>query len=900
MNFNTLSQINITRHPISEKCPYVDIGTERYKLWKDIVDSVVRPVEQNKKDVVANVFCVEYIRHESLVDYPEALKKLDEVVWVEAKKIKIVALCGEEGAGKLQVALEFCHRVKDDFKYIFWMEASTETVLLNSFRNAAKSIGLLHPSSDLKTVVLRVRLWMQKNAGWLLIFNDTDDFTLGKSSNTYLQDNYFPKEGQGVILLTTRQGNLGENIISIGLDDLGNQMNDAAALELLLRKKVGVSDNPEALCLVRELEHLPLALDIVGGYMKEYEIPLEEFLTLRREGVEGLCKFNHLFSNELHEITKTSFGKLILFIWRDMLNRLRNECSFSSLITVKTIQFIALLYPERILLSLFKSQARTLFGEACKQYSRIDKFTIDSYLEVAIDKLQRLSFIRPLILDYIPEFYSGRALCIQRLVQKAVLFSMSLEEKLQRCEKLVTALKEEARICADSAEGNNRELIELYIPHIQHLAQQFDKCMQVEKHREGKRQSCSVEISSLLSPAVISLSRRRQFEEAEELAKLALLSSSIANGAEHRVTAKAENDLLLMFSMKRDFDTARSHGEEAFKIRKSLLGLNDKQTLFSIHYLALIYTQLGEINEAARIYREAAKALDFTAIEALGFTFDHLLSHKEVDGWLQRWRREKSKNGAKIKYDKLNLSPLHQAIQDNDFHIIKSFADYFKPFANACDNDGLTPIHYASIAGQVRIARFIIDLGGNAEVFDKFMGTPLHLAAMQGHDEIVEFWVRNKADVNARNKDGYTPLHCAAKCGHIQAAKRLVGNNADVNARNDENGAEVDAKHFEDKTPLHYAASLKNIQSAKVLVENGADINTQDESGWTPLHYAAANGIAEMVYLLLRKGANLNIEDDVGYRPQEIAETRGKWMVGIMCKYYLNYGELVEPPYPSS
>ncbi|KAL1915010.1 uncharacterized protein VTP21DRAFT_7715 [Calcarisporiella thermophila] len=730
-------------------------------------------------------FCLKYAKSTSAVDYPEVFKKLDEVVREEGKKIKIIALCGEGGAGKSHAAVEFCYRVKEDYKFIFWMDASTETVLQNSFKKAAKS--------------------------------------LGKGVKNYLQDNYFPKEGHGIILITTRQGKLGVNVISIDLDDLENQMDDTAALELLLRKEASAADYPAAISLVRDLEHLPLALDITGRY--------------------------------------------ILY-----------ECNFSDAMAVNFIQTIALLHPETLPLDFLYDQIKTIFGNTSGDCFYVDNYTLKKYLDTTIEKFQSLSFITLSKSGSTTSDCSKEALRIQRLVQQ---------------------------IDHGPDKVDPRDF-EIYIPHVQNLALQFERCMQDEKLKEANGYGGSFELGLLLSPTVKALTRKRQFKEAEELAKFALLNSKMVYGVGHIATAKAESDLFYLFSMKRDFVAACPHGEVALVTRKVFLSHNDRRTRSSLHYLAFVYTQIGKLEKEVEIYKEFARACEYTAMEALSFTYDHFLSHKEVDSWLHRWRGQQKK-GIIFEYGRMDRTPLHQAIQDNDFDIINSLTDYFKEFANAPDKDGLTPIHYASIGGKIEIVNLVLKLGGSAEAVDKFMGTPMHSAAMKGHDEMVEFWARNKANVNARNKDGYTPLHCATKSEHIQDAKKLIENNADVNAKNDsgwtplhfstescseelmrlflENGAEVDAKHFEDKTALHYAASKPNAPIVKLLVENGADVNIQDYKGRTPLHFATSKGNSEVVQLLLENGANLYVEDDVGYRPIEIAKVRGIYKINQKYVY---------------
>ena len=73
-----------------------------------------------------------------------------------------------------------------------------------------------------------------------------------------LQEVYFPKTGRGTILLTARNSVTDESMAVVNLNEL--KMDDNTALRLLLRENV--RDDPDALDIVYELGHLPLAIDL--------------------------------------------------------------------------------------------------------------------------------------------------------------------------------------------------------------------------------------------------------------------------------------------------------------------------------------------------------------------------------------------------------------------------------------------------------------------------------------------------------------------------------------------------------------------------------------------------------------------------------------------------------------
>ena len=73
--------------------------------------------------------------------------------------------------------------------------------------------------------------------------------------------------------------------------------------------------------------------------------------------------------------------------------------------------------------------------------------------------------------------------------------------------------------------------------------------------------------------------------------------------------------------------------------------------------------------------------------------------------------------------DKLGLTPLHEAVRQRHFHIVKLLVE-----------DGTTP------PGADRNA---LSHAGN---------TPMHLASFLGHREIVQYLISQGADCNIRNK----------------------------------------------------------------------------------------------------------------------------------------------------
>ena len=150
--------------------------------------------------------------------------------------------------------------------------------------------------------------------------------------------------------------------------------------------------------------------------------------------------------------------------------------------------------------------------------------------------------------------------------------------------------------------------------------------------------------------------------------------------------------------------------------------------------------------------------------------------------------------------------------------------------ANAKDEKGNTPLHWAAAANNVAEAKRLIDNGADVNAKANNGQTPLHKAAIYDAAKlalVAKLLIDNGADVNARDAGfGNTPLHLAAYYNQRGVAYLLINNGADVNVRNNGGG-----------TPLHEAA-ITFSPVAKLLINSGAEVNAENDDGKTPLDYA--------------------------------------------------------------
>ena len=184
-----------------------------------------------------------------------------------------------------------------------------------------------------------------------------------------------------------------------------------------------------------------------------------------------------------------------------------------------------------------------------------------------------------------------------------------------------------------------------------------------------------------------------------------------------------------------------------------------------------------------------------------------------------------------------------------------------------------TPLHYAAVCNTHEIATFLIvehsqdvnALGFDDEetpLLDSAGYTPLHSASKAGRLTVARVLLSHGADVTAQSEDNETPLHRAK--------------DEEVSQLFLEHGADANALDINNRTPLHGVSELAFPGAARVLLEHGVDAKARDAKNATPLHLASGSGYQgsyqeeerlDVVRLLLQYGADIHARDDGGQTP---------------------------------
>ena len=130
------------------------------------------------------------------------------------------------------------------------------------------------------------------------------------------------------------------------------------------------------------------------------------------------------------------------------------------------------------------------------------------------------------------------------------------------------------------------------------------------------------------------------------------------------------------------------------------------------------------------------------------------------------------------------------------------------------DKQGRTPLHYASLYGDLTEVRKLIASGADPGAWDADGFTPLHFAAQQFHVDVAAVLLEAGADVNRQNRYGNGPLFVAAfnSRGRGEMISLLRSHDADPYAAN-----------ASGQTPVGVARLIANYDTAQFFSDLDPD-----------------------------------------------------------------------------
>ncbi|XP_013408002.1 SH3 and multiple ankyrin repeat domains protein 3 isoform X4 [Lingula anatina] len=164
----------------------------------------------------------------------------------------------------------------------------------------------------------------------------------------------------------------------------------------------------------------------------------------------------------------------------------------------------------------------------------------------------------------------------------------------------------------------------------------------------------------------------------------------------------------------------------------------------------------------------------------------------------------------------------------------------------------LTPLHMASIKGNLEAIKVMLELGASANYKDAHGLTPLYHAVMHDINPVcVETLLRDHATMGLQDDKGWTEVHQACFYGRVQHLEHLLFY-----------GAEMNMKNSGGNTPLHVCALNNQESCARVLLFRGADSHAINFANQTPFQVAIIAGNFDLAEVI----KNFKAEEIVPFR----------------------------------
>ncbi|XP_051970094.1 transient receptor potential cation channel subfamily A member 1-like isoform X1 [Xyrauchen texanus] len=218
--------------------------------------------------------------------------------------------------------------------------------------------------------------------------------------------------------------------------------------------------------------------------------------------------------------------------------------------------------------------------------------------------------------------------------------------------------------------------------------------------------------------------------------------------------------------------------------------------------------------------------------------------------------RQKSQEHLRSR-DENGASPLHYASAGGNLDIIRLIVSIVGPEElNVQDEQGRTALHWVVEKNQVQSCVLLLELGADPNILNSALMAPMHLAITNGHNHLVELLLScGKTDANLEGDLGNTPAMLACTNNNYQALHILFKHGAAMCRQNK-------LGHYAIHTAAFAGAKEAMEQVLKIGEEMGIStlvhINYLDKTKSSPLHLAVRGGNTDVIKLCIIKGAKVD------------------------------------------
>jgi len=266
-----------------------------------------------------------------LVGRDDALRELHAALTSDDdRSVAVQAIAGMGGIGKSALVAEYYHQHWRDYRFVWWVDASSPTTIADSYNKLAAffSISQELSAEDIRTEVNRQ---LEHHDDWLAIFDDVRDQETWESTIR-------PPAATGTYLITSRSKFKWEKTIELG------KISNQDAIDWLLESTThtqGEAETAAAAQIADRLDGLALALSMAAAYVSETGCSLTEYATLPQ----------HIVLRDSDSLT--GYKKTVYETWMTSVDQLRDAGHDKA---VEILEIICFYAPRRIPVWLFHSE----------------------------------------------------------------------------------------------------------------------------------------------------------------------------------------------------------------------------------------------------------------------------------------------------------------------------------------------------------------------------------------------------------------------------------------------------------------------------------------------------------------------------------------------------------------
>jgi tetratricopeptide (TPR) repeat protein len=521
------------------------------------------PPHPSREETQRGVFMVPMPRNPHFVGREETLQVLHAALRDRKNVLLTQAISGLGGIGKTQTACEYAYRHRDEYHAVLWTSAENESTLSAGYRQIARTLDLPEQNAiEAEAIRNAVRLWLQENAGYLLILDNADSLETIRPS--------LPEQAAGHILLTSRARQFSQlgNVSVLRLEPLPDTEARGYLLQRIHPQGSTDIERDAAEALAQELDGLPLALELAASYMVQQKRDLQTYLREFRERRIDLLRTG----TPLHG----DYREAVLATWEPNFRAVEERNPAAA----ELLNLSAFLAPDAIPYEIFLKGAEKL-GPTLAAMLRLSG-------EEALNLIEIL--LLPANYSLISVDVDDRSFAVHRLVQVAIRARLAETAQRAYIERLVAAL-------ITLWPGNDY----IYWQQLDRLLPHQLACVEHIKNYKIE----TFEVAVLYNQAGTYLLGRAEYSKAEPLYRQALAMCQKTLPEDHSYIATSLNALAVLYRNQGRYQEAEPLYQQALVIRQKALPQGHPDIATSLDGLAVLYSSQYRHQEAEQLHHQA-------------------------------------------------------------------------------------------------------------------------------------------------------------------------------------------------------------------------------------------------------------------------------------------------------